>query len=252
VTAEVTPTGSAPSPRPPTDIVAGSGAMFDRIAGRYDLLNRVLSFGSDRSWRRKTAAALALADGPRRVLDVATGTADLAIEIVRRWPEANVIGVDPSHQMLGVGRLKVASRGLDDRIELRAGDALGLAIDDASVDAASIAFGLRNLPDRARGLRELARVVRPGGRVCVLELAEPHGLLAPLARLHVHRIAPRLGALLSGAREYRYLARSIAAFPPADEVAAMMRDAGLEVIQIKPLTFGVCTLFVAERPRRPS
>jgi demethylmenaquinone methyltransferase/2-methoxy-6-polyprenyl-1,4-benzoquinol methylase len=221
--------------------------MFDRIAGRYDLLNRILSFGSDRSWRRKTAAALALAPGPARVLDVATGTGDLAIEIARRWPDAHVIGIDPSLQMLGIGRLKVAARRLDARIELRAGDALGLAIEDASCDGAAIAFGLRNLPDRRRGLAELARVVRPGGRVCVLELAEPRGVLGPLARLHVHRVAPRLGAWMSGAKEYRYLARSIAAFPPADVVAGMMAEAGLRVIEARPLTFGVCTLFVGEK-----
>jgi demethylmenaquinone methyltransferase/2-methoxy-6-polyprenyl-1,4-benzoquinol methylase len=236
---------------PTTDIVPGSGAMFDRIAGRYDLLNRLLSFGSDGRWRRRTAAALALPDAPATVLDLATGTADLAIDIARRWPKADVIGIDPSLQMLGIGRLKVAARGLDRRIELRAGDALGLALDDASVDGVTVAFGLRNFPDRPRGLREMARVVKPGGRVCVLELAEPRGVLGPLARLHVHRIAPRLGALLSGAREYRYLARSIAAFPPPDEVAAMMADAGLDAVEIKPLMFGACTLFVAER-RRPS
>ena len=238
---------SPPPAEPGTEIVPGSGAMFDRIAGRYDLLNRILSFGSDRSWRRKTAAALALAPGPARVLDVATGTADLAIEIARRWPDAQVIGIDPSLQMLGIGRLKVAARRLDGRVELRAGDALGLAIEDASCDGAAIAFGLRNLPDRRRGLAELARVVRPGGRVCVLELAEPRGVLGPLARLHVHRIAPRLGAWMSGAKEYRYLARSIAAFPPALIVKGMMADVGLRVVEARPLTFGVCTLFVGEK-----
>jgi demethylmenaquinone methyltransferase/2-methoxy-6-polyprenyl-1,4-benzoquinol methylase len=246
VTAAETPRAMTPAGET-TDIVPGSGAMFDRIAGRYDLLNRVLSFGSDGRWRRRTAAALALGDSPSRVLDVATGTADLAIEIAKRWPAARVIGVDPSNQMLGIGRLKVAARKLDDRIELRAGDGMGLAIPDGSVDGATVAFGLRNFPDRMRGMRELARVVRPGGRVAILELAEPRGILGPLARLHVHRIAPRLGALLSGAREYRYLSRSIAAFPPADEVAQMMRDAGLEPIEITPLTFGACTLFVGAR-----
>lgn len=247
-----TPT-SAPDPSAaaaPMEIAPGSGAMFDRIAGRYDLLNRLLSFGSDRSWRRKTAAALALPDAPTTVVDLATGTADLAIEIARQWPRARIVGIDPSLQMLGVGRLKVAARHLEDRIELRAGDAMALALDDASVDAVTIGFGLRNFPDRPRGLREMARVVRPGGRVCILELAEPRGVLGPLARLHVHRIAPRLGAMLSGAREYRYLSRSIAAFPPADEVAVMLREAGLEPVAVRRLMFGACTLFVAER--RPS
>lgn len=228
-------------------IVPGSGAMFDRIAARYDVMNRVLSFGRDRAWRRATAAALALGDGPARVLDLASGTADLAIAIARRWPAADVIGIDPSHQMLGIGRLKVAARKLDRRIELVAGDALAIALPDASVDGVTIGFGLRNLPDRALGLREMARVVRPGGRVCVLELAEPSGPLAPVARLHVHHVAPWLGALVAGAREYRYLARSIAAFPPAAEVAAMMDDAGLDVAEIRRLTFGVCSLFVGVR-----
>jgi demethylmenaquinone methyltransferase / 2-methoxy-6-polyprenyl-1,4-benzoquinol methylase len=227
-----------------TEIVPGSGAMFDQIAARYDLMNRVLSFGRDRAWRRATASALALGDGPAHVVDVATGTGDLAIDIAKRWPAATVIGIDPSHRMLGIGRLKVAARGLDRRIELAAGDALGLTLPDASTDGATIAFGLRNLPDRARGLAELARVVRPGGRVCILELAEPKN---PFARFHVHRVAPRLGALISGGSQYRYLSRSIAAFPPGDVVASMMTDAGLDVAEIRPLTFGVCTLFVGVR-----
>ena len=228
-------------------IVPGSGAMFDRIAGRYDALNRMMSLGSDQRWRRKTAAALALPIGPTTVVDVATGTGDLAIAIARRWPEAHVIGIDPSLQMLGVGRLKIAARHLEDRIELRPGDALALALPDASVDAATIAFGLRNLPDRERGLAELARVVRPGGRVCVLELAEPRGPMGLFARFHVHAIAPLLGAIIAGGAEYRYLSRSIAAFPPADEVAAWLERAGLAMVQVARLTFGACTLYIAER-----
>ncbi len=230
-----------------TEIQLGSGAMFDAIAPRYDRLNRILSLGVDRRWRRKTVAALQLGDRPARVLDVATGTGDLAIEIARRHPAASVVGVDPSEGMLEVGRRKL--RGLDDRVTLEVGDAQALAHPDDSFDGATIAFGIRNVPDRARGLAEMARVVRPGGRVCVLELSEPRGgLLAPFARFHVHVVVPRIGALLSGKREYRYLQKSIAAFPPADEFAAMMATAGLAIEHVVPLTFGVCHLYVGRAP----
>ena len=227
----------------------GSGQMFDAIARRYDLLNRVLSGGVDRRWRRKTVDALALPAGaPARVLDVATGTADLAIAIARRHPLATVVGLDPSTNMLEVGRRKLEKRGLADRVTLVEADAEALPFDDASFDGATIAFGIRNVPDRARGLAEMARVVRPGGRVCVLELSEPRGgLLAPIARFHVHVLVPRIGALLSGAKEYRYLQASIAAFPPADEFAAMMATAGLIVEDVRALTFGVCHLYVGVR-----
>ena len=228
----------------------GSGAMFDAIADRYDRLNRVLSLGIDRRWRARTIEALELPDRACTVLDLATGTADLAIGIARRHPAARVIGVDPSARMLVVGRGKVDLDGLADRIELRLGDAQALPLDDDSVDATTIAFGIRNVPDRARALEEMARVTRPEGRVAILELSEPRsGLLGPLARFHVHRVVPALGAWLSGAREYRYLARSIEAFPSSDRFAALMAAHGLEVLAVRPMTFGVCTLYVA-RPRR--
>jgi demethylmenaquinone methyltransferase/2-methoxy-6-polyprenyl-1,4-benzoquinol methylase len=229
------------------EIVApGSGAMFDAIAPRYDLLNRLMSFGVDGRWRRRTVRALALGAGPR-VLDVATGTGDLAIAIARRHRDAHVVGVDPSAGMLAIGRTKAARFG--DRIEMVEGDAQQLAFADASFDGACIAFGIRNVPDRARGLAEMRRVVRPGGRVCVLELGEPRGgVLGPLARFHVHHVVPRMGALISGKREYRYLQASIAAFPPPEQFASMMKDAGLDVVEIAALTFGVCHLYVAEVP----
>lgn len=233
------------APRPDaTPARMGSGEMFDRIARRYDTLNRVISLGIDRRWRRRTVAALRLPAGAR-VLDVATGTADLAIDIARRHPDATVVGLDPSRGMLAVGDTKLARRGLASRVSLVVGDAQALPYEAASFDAATIAFGIRNVPDRALGLRELARVVKPGGRVAVLELAEPRGgLLGRAARFHVHHVVPRLGALLSGSREYRYLQTSIAAFPPAEAFAAMMDAAGLEVVEVAPLTFGVCTLYV--------
>ena len=223
----------------------GSGAMFDKIAHRYDFVNRVLSFGIDKSWRRRTVKRLQLGEHPR-VLDVATGTGDLAIDIARMVPGAQVFGLDPSPNMLAIAAQKLAKRGLTDRVTLVEGDAQALPYADCEMDAATIAFGIRNVPDRSRGLRELARVVRPGGRVCVLELGEPRrGLLGKAARFHTRHVVPRLGALLSGAREYKYLQSSIAAFPPAEEFAQQMQAAGLHVIEVTPLTFGACTLYVA-------
>lgn len=232
--------------QPATDLVVpGSGAMFDRIAARYDAMNRVLSFGLDRGWRRRTVRALALGARPR-VLDLATGTGDLAVDIARMHPDAAVVGLDPSSQMLAIAQHKLAHRRLAGRVTLVRGDAQHLPYRDGEMDAATIAFGIRNVPDRLRALGEMARVVRPGGRVAVLELGEPRrGVLAWAARFHTRHVVPRLGALLSGAREYRYLQRSIAAFPPSAEFAAMMERAGLRVIEVAPLTLGVCTLYVA-------
>lgn len=224
----------------------GSGAMFDGIARRYDLLNRLMSFGVDRRWRRRTVRALALpGDGACRVLDVATGTGDLAIDVARTHRGAEVVGVDPSEKMIEMGRPKLVARRLDDRVTLRLGDAQALDFPDASFDGVCIAFGIRNVPDRALGLREMARVCRPGGRVAVLELGEPRrGVIAPLARFHIRQVVPRVGAWLSGAKEYRYLQTSIAAFPPPEEFAALMRASGLDVVEVVPLTFGVCNLYV--------
>lgn len=225
----------------------GSGQMFDRIAGRYDAVNRVLSLGLDKRWRRRTVKALQLpADGHPHVLDVATGTCDLAIDIATELPGATVVGLDPSTQMLAVGAEKLAKRALDNRVTLVVGDAQQLPYESCTFDAATIAFGIRNVPDRAAGLRELARVVRPGGRVAVLELGEPRGaLLGRAARFHTNVVVPRLGALLSGKREYTYLQRSIAAFPPSEQFAGLMQECGLHVIEVVPLTFGACTLYVA-------
>ncbi len=223
----------------------GSGSMFDNIATRYDLLNRVISLGIDQSWRRKTVDALGLKAG-EHALDLATGTGDLAILIAKRCAGVRVTGVDPSSGMLGVGLRKLADEGLRDRIELRLGDAQELPFEDDTFDGTTIAFGIRNVPDRAKGLAEMARVTRPGGRVAVLELSEPRaGVMGGLARFHVHTVVPWLGALLSGAKEYRYLQQSIAAFPPADEFAQLMETSGLEVLEMHSLTFGVAHLYVA-------
>jgi demethylmenaquinone methyltransferase/2-methoxy-6-polyprenyl-1,4-benzoquinol methylase len=224
----------------------GSGEMFDRIAHRYDLLNRVLSLGGDSRWRRLTVAALHLPP-EARVLDLATGTADLALEIVRRHPDASVVGTDPSTRMLEIARDKAREAGLSERVQLEEGVAEQLPFEGDSFDGVCIAFGIRNVPDRASALREMARVTKSSGRVAILELGEPHsGVLAPLARLHVRHVVPRIGALLSGEREYRYLQESIEAFPAPADFVELMESSGLVVRDVTPLSFGACNLFVGQ------
>jgi demethylmenaquinone methyltransferase/2-methoxy-6-polyprenyl-1,4-benzoquinol methylase len=222
----------------------GSGEMFDAIAHRYDLLNRLMSFGIDKRWRKLLVDALELPRGGR-ALDLATGTADVALAIAARHPSVSILATDPSTRMLEVGQRKIEQAGLGNRVRLQVGDAQQIEAEDDSFDAACISFGIRNVPDRPRALREMARVVRKGGRVAVLELSEPPGgIMGTLARFHVHTLVPRMGALLSGAREYRYLQQSIASFPGAPEFAAIARGAGLEILQVRPLTFGVAHLYV--------
>lgn len=220
--------------------------MFDRIADRYDLLNRLMSLGMDVRWRDATVAALELRESDR-ILDLATGTADLAIAIAQRQPTVRILGVDPSAKMLDVGRRKVDRAALTNRIELETGDAQALPYPDRSFDGLCMAFGIRNVPDRVAALKEMARVVRLGRRVCILELSEPgEGWLGSAARWYVHSVVPTLGAVLSGAKEYRYLQQSIAAFPGPAEFCALMDQAGLEVLRTVRLGFGACHLFVAQ------
>lgn len=242
---------TAIEPTQPNVPALGSGQMFDRIARRYDFVNRVLSLGLDKSWRRRTVRSLQLGAAPR-VLDLATGTGDLAVDIARMTLGARVVGLDPSPGMLDIARDKVAKKGLADRVTLVEGDAQSLPYVNCEFDAATIAFGIRNVPDRARALREMARVVRPGGRVAILELSEGRrGVMGAMARFHTRHVVPKLGALLSGKREYHYLQKSIAAFPPAEEFAALMTSCGLHIIELTPLTFGAATLYVAT-PEEPS
>lgn len=223
----------------------GSGAMFDAIAERYDLLNRLISLGLDQRWRAQLVEAI----GPRpghRVLDLATGTGDVALLLAERYPEVTVVGLDPSSNMLHLARNKAKQRIPNGKIELVQGEAEHLPFEDSTFDGCTMAFGIRNVADRSEALREMARVVRPGGRIAILELNEPRaGLLAPLARFHVHRVVPAIGAALSGAQEYGYLQASIAAFPPPEEFSALMASSGLDVLSVRLMTFGVVCLFVA-------
>ena len=224
----------------------GSGAMFDRIAHRYDLLNRVLSLGMDGGWRRQAVRALALAPGDT-ALDVATGTGDVAIRIAQSHPTVCVTGIDPSSAMLGVAARKLLRDALGMRVTLATGDCQHLPFESRHFDGSIIAFGIRNVPDRARGVREMARVTRAGRPVVILELAEPpSGLLGSVARTYVHQVVPRVGAWLSGAREYRYLQESVAAFPSPPEFAAVMAANQVRVRSVISLGFGACTLYVGE------
>jgi demethylmenaquinone methyltransferase/2-methoxy-6-polyprenyl-1,4-benzoquinol methylase len=226
----------------------GGGEMFDTIARRYDRMNRLISLGLDQRWRRRAVAALALRPG-QTALDLATGTGDVARMIARAHPEALVIATDPSLGMLDVAREK--ARPFGERVRIAVGDAQAIDLPDAAVDAVSMAFGIRNVEDRPRALREMARVTRPGGRIAILELSDPRrGPLAALLRFHVHEVVPRLGGALASPGVYAYLARSIAAFPEPEAFAATMAEAGLDVLEVAPLTLGVVCLFVATPARR--
>jgi demethylmenaquinone methyltransferase/2-methoxy-6-polyprenyl-1,4-benzoquinol methylase len=228
---------------------AGSGEMFDRIAPRYDLLNRINSFGLDILWRRALIKSLQCS-GDDEILDVATGTADVAIALAKYYKECRVEGLDPSANMLAVGREKIEKAALSPRVTLVQGDGQALPYEDSRFAAACISFGIRNVPDRLRCLQEMRRVVRPGGVVAVLELGEPEkGFFAPLARFHVHHIVPRLGALVSSPEEYRYLQTSIQAFPNPEAFLGMMQEAGLEGLAHESFAFGATNLFTGKVPQ---
>ena len=221
----------------------GSGLMFDQIAKRYDLLNRLISLGLDQSWRRKLVASL---PGRGALLDVATGTADVALALAKAYPEVTeVIGLDPSVNMLDVGRGKVSKRSLDERVRLDVGTALNMPYESNHFSGSCVAFGVRNFPDRLQGMKEMNRVTEEGGPVAVLELSEPRdGLFSPFVRLHVHHVVPWMGAILSGNSEYRYLQKSVQAFPPPQDFAALMNEAGLTDVKIERMPFGVAHLYV--------
>jgi len=231
------------------DAHLGSGAMFDGIAPRYDLLNRLMSLGTDRLWRRRLVEVLAPESG-QRILDLATGTGDVALEVLRQQPQAKVIGLDPSRAMLLIGRAKVARRKWGGAIQLLEGDAQRIPFPDRSFDGVTMAFGIRNVLDRPAALAEMVRVTRPGGRVCVLELGEPpENWKGRMARFHVHRVVPRMGALLSSGREYLYLQDSIARFPAPGEFVKQMAAAGLAVDAPLALSFGSVHLFTGRVPQ---
>lgn len=235
-------------PTPGSPERAAVRSMFDRIARRYDLLNRLLSAGTDVRWRRACVDLLELR-GPARILDLATGTADLLVEALRRDAGHRGVGVDLSEQMLRRGAAKLRRRGLASRARLAAGDAESLPLPPASFDAATIGFGIRNMADAGAALAELRRVLRPGGRLVVLEFSVPPGWRGALYRRYFHRILPRVGALVSGdAAAYSYLPASVERFPAPEAFAALMERAGFTSVRWRLLTGGIACLHRGERP----
>ena len=222
--------------------------MFDNIAPKYDLLNHTLSMSIDRVWRRRVVGEVRRAK-PGRILDVATGTGDLAIAMARRIRDVQVLGVDLSEQMLAVARRKIEARGLDGRIVLDRGDAERLAVADASVDVAPVAFGVRNFGDLGAGLRELARTIKPGGKVVILEFSRPRNrVFRALYEFYSYKILPRIGGLVSrDKRAYEYLPASVGEFPAPEEFMAMMARAGFRNCRARSQSFGIAQIYIGER-----
>lgn len=223
-------------------------AMFDGIAKRYDFLNHFLSAGRDRRWRAEAVAAMHL-PANACVVDLCAGTADFAIAAARSSPGIHVVGVDFAAAMLAIGRDKVRAAGLADRVRLVRGDALGIPVHDGWADGATIGFGMRNVIDPNAALRELARVIKPGGTLAILEFGEP---VVPGVRgiynWYFHRVLPQLGRLVSKHDSaYSYLPASVGSFPRPSAFAATISSHGFVDVTAVPLTLGVVYLYVASR-----
>jgi len=221
--------------------------MFDGISGRYDLLNHLMSFGIDRSWRKKAIAELR-SESPVNILDIATGTADLAIEGMRLNP-AKIFGIDISPEMLAIGRNKIRRKGFSDRIELLEGDSENLIFDDNKFDAITVAFGVRNFENLEKGLQEMKRVLKPGGKVIILEFSQPgNSFFRKLYTWYSSRITPRIGKLISRDKAaYTYLHESVKAFPSGTDFTKILQSLGFRETSFRPLTFGVVTLYSARK-----
>ncbi len=223
--------------------------MFGRIARRYDLANRILSAGIDIYWRIRLVSAVRRS-GPADVLDVATGSGDVAFALARAMsPEACILGVDFCAPMLEEAEAKKAREGASGaRVEFRQGDGLALPLPDSSFDAVTIAFGLRNMADRPKCLREMLRVLRPGGRLFVLEFSQPQGWVRPLYSFHLRHIVPWVAGVVTGERgAYEYLGDSIGSFPGRAGLCDEIRAAGFSGVEARGMTLGIVALHQARR-----
>ena len=222
--------------------------MFNHIAPHYDLLNHTLSMNIDRIWRRRVVG-IVRREQPQRILDVATGTGDLAIQMAERIPTAQLTAVDLSEGMLEVARHKVAHRGLAQRIRLEVGDGEHLGLETASVDVATVAFGVRNFGNLEAGIRELARVVRPGGKVVILEFSRPKNpMFRRLYEFYTYRILPRIGGAVShDKRAYEYLPESVEEFPAPAKFCELLTTCGFHDPKARSQSFGIAQIYTAQR-----
>jgi demethylmenaquinone methyltransferase/2-methoxy-6-polyprenyl-1,4-benzoquinol methylase len=222
--------------------------MFDRIAGRYDFMNRFLSARVDLYWRKKALASLQKSH-PKKILDVATGTADMSLLAYRMLRPDHITGIDISEGMLRVGRQKVQQQQLENKISLLSGDAETIKAIDQSFDAVMVAFGVRNFENLQAGLQEMLRVLKPGGQLVVLEFATPrNAFFRSLYNGYMKRWAPRLAQTLnSDAEAYAYLNRSSNAFPDREVFVELLQEAGYSNTRFEPLTFGICCLYTAQK-----
>ncbi|MEL7362453.1 MAG: bifunctional demethylmenaquinone methyltransferase/2-methoxy-6-polyprenyl-1,4-benzoquinol methylase UbiE [Bacteroidota bacterium] len=246
-------TDASPSPAaPPPGQADGKreqvAAMFDRIAPRYDLLNRTLSLGIDVRWRKRAIRLLAdrLVGPPERLLDVATGTADLAIAAHEALAPTETIGLDPSEGMLAFGREKVAERGLSGAVRLDVGASEALPYPDDHFDGALVAFGVRNFEHLQGGLTEIHRVLRPSAPLVVLEFSRPRAPgLSQAYQFYFTQVLPRIGRTVSGdAGAYTYLPESVRVFPDGDDFLRELRETGYRDLHAETLTFGIASLYV--------
>ena len=222
--------------------------MFDSIAPAYDFMNRAMTFGIDKLWRAKAVRMLAKS-APKRILDIATGTGDLALLLRRKLKPQSIIGVDLSQGMIAIAQQKALKAGVADEVTFERGDCLDLRFADNSFDAITVAYGVRNFEHLDRGYAEMHRVLAPGGRLCVIELSTPtNRLVQPLYNFYTRRIIPFVGRGISNdPRAYTYLPESIAAVAQGNDMLELMRGAGFDECSFTPLTFGVCTIYFATK-----
>ncbi len=217
--------------------------MFDRIASRYDLLNRVLSGRQDVVWRRRVASLVEVTEAA--ALDLATGTADQLIALADSGRVTSGVGIDLANLMLDRGRSKLAARGLDSEFRLEHGSAEEIPFDAATFDVAAMSFGIRNVTDVPKTLTEIYRVLRPGGQVLILEFSLPaNRLVRSLYLFYFRHVLPRLGAVVSGdANAYRYLNETVETFPYGNAFCQLLREAGFAQVTAHPLTFGIASIY---------
>jgi demethylmenaquinone methyltransferase / 2-methoxy-6-polyprenyl-1,4-benzoquinol methylase len=222
--------------------------MFGAIAPRYDFLNRLLSFGIDRRWRTEAVQLLSYRKGSR-ILDVATGTGDVALEIARTTPlSVRITGADFSKEMVELGKEKVAASPYAGRIDFQVAPCEDLPFPDNTFDSITIAFGIRNVVDRRLGLAEMRRVLRPGGRMIILEFSTPRSdLFRWIYYFYFRRLLPMIGGLFSRYNAYKYLPDSVLEFPSIEEFSRMIAATGFQNIQVRELTFGIASIYVGEK-----